>query len=74
MSKRVRFADQIRHAIDESGLSRYAICKQIKLDQGAMSRFMKGKSGLLMETLDRLADLLDLNVTVGRKDKRSKGR
>jgi transcriptional regulator with XRE-family HTH domain len=60
--KHKRFSDQIRAAVDASGLSRYAICKAIGFNQGAMSRFMAGKGGLSMEMLDRLADLLGLAV------------
>ena len=57
-----RFSDQIRDAVDASGMSRYRICKEIGLSQPTMSRFMAGRSGLSMESLDRLADLLGLAV------------
>jgi transcriptional regulator with XRE-family HTH domain len=57
-----RFSDQIRDAVDASGLSRYAICKAIDLNQGAMSRFMAGKSGLSLDALDRLAECIGLDV------------
>jgi transcriptional regulator with XRE-family HTH domain len=60
------FGDQIRQAVDASGLSRYAICKAIQLNQGAMSRFMSGKSGLSMDALDRLAEHIGLEVAIRR--------
>jgi transcriptional regulator with XRE-family HTH domain len=60
----VRFSDQIRDAVNASELSRYRICAEIKLSQPAMSRFMAGRSGLSMEVLDRLAELLGLTVVV----------
>lgn len=69
MSKRVSFSDQIRKAIDESGMSRYEICKRLELDQGAMSRFMHGKQGLELATIDRLAEMLGLEIT-SKKGKR----
>lgn len=59
-----RFSDQIRVAVDASEQSRYAICKAIGLNQGAMSRFMAGKGGLSMEVVDRLAEFLGLRVVV----------
>ena len=57
-----RFSDEIRDAVNASGMSRYRICRTIDLNQGAMSRFMNGRGGISMETLDRLAELLGLTI------------
>ena len=63
MSKtRTQFSDQIRQAVEASGLSRYRICKDAGIDQAAFSRFMAGKVGLSMPTVDALADVLGLDV------------
>ena len=66
------FSDQIRRAIEQSGLSRYAICKQIEVDQSTMSRFMHGKGGLSMEALDRLARVLGLAVVTKTESKKER--
>ena len=55
-------SDEVRQAVDASGMSRYAICKRLELGEAAMSRFMNGKAGLGMKTLDRLAELLNLHI------------
>jgi transcriptional regulator with XRE-family HTH domain len=57
-----RFSDQLRDAVAGSGMSRYAICKAVGLTQSSMSRFMNGKGGLSLDTIDKLADLLGLTV------------
>jgi transcriptional regulator with XRE-family HTH domain len=62
---RRKLSDQVRDAVDASGMSRYALCKAIGLNQGTMSRFMKG-GGLSLDTLDRLAEVLGLEATVKR--------
>jgi len=72
MKKQAAFSDEIRCAVDGSGMSRYEICKRIGLDQAVMSRFMTGKSGLGLKTLDRLAPLLDLHISTGAKKGRRK--
>jgi transcriptional regulator with XRE-family HTH domain len=75
MAKRRRkLSDQVRRAVESSGLSRYAICKALGLAQATMSRFMSGQGGLSMDYLDALADLLDLNVTTGDTKPAEKGR
>ncbi len=68
-----KLSDQLREAIDASGMSRYAVCKALGVDQGLMSRFMAGKGGLSMETIDMLADLLGLKL-VRTKPAKGKGR
>ncbi len=57
-----KLTDQLSKAIDHNaqGMTRYAICKASGLDQSTLSRFMAGKSGLALETVDKLGELLGL--------------
>jgi ribosome-binding protein aMBF1 (putative translation factor) len=65
-----KLTDQLREAIDRSGMSRYAVAKAIGLDQSTLSRFMSGKAGLALGTVDELGELLGLKlVTKNTKDK-----
>ena len=57
-----RLSDQVRAAIRDSGLSRYAICKAAGIDQAAMSRFMAGKTNLTLTSVDALAVVLGLEI------------
>ena len=59
--QRIKLSDQIRQAVDASGLSRYRIAKELGISESTMSRFMAG-SGLRLENLDALADLLELDI------------
>jgi transcriptional regulator with XRE-family HTH domain len=73
-SGRLTLSDQLRRAVDDSGLTRYRICAEIGIAQSVMSRFMAGKGGLSLATIDRLADLLGLNITSAkRRNKRQEG-
>ncbi len=62
-------SDQIRRVVDRSGLSRYRICQQIDLDQALRSRLMSGQGRLSIKSLDRLAKLLGLTVSVKKPKK-----
>jgi hypothetical protein len=70
---REKLCDQVRRAVDASGRSRYAICKAVGLAEATMSRFMNGRGGLSMASLDALADLLDLNIAAGKATRAKKG-
>lgn len=67
--KHNQLSDQIRRAVDASGMSRYAICKAVGINQAALSRFMSGKVGLQLSTLDALADMLKLELIPLQKKK-----
>jgi ribosome-binding protein aMBF1 (putative translation factor) len=73
-SKQAKLSDQIRQAIDSSGMSRYAIAKAIDLDQSVLSRFMAGTSGLSVQTLDRLGALLKLKIIIENHATKTEGR
>ena len=67
-------ADQIRAAVDECGMSRYALGKLIGMDKAVMSRFMAGKGFLSEESLNRLAGALNLSIVVGTKPEPKAGK
>jgi hypothetical protein len=69
-----KLSDQLRQAIDASVMSRYAVCKALNLDQGLMSRFMAGKAGLSVETIDKLGELLGLQLVTTKKPEKGKAR
>jgi len=54
------FSDQLRSAIRDSGLSVYAIAQSTAIDKAVLSRFMNGKSGLSVTSIDRLCTVLGL--------------
>jgi transcriptional regulator with XRE-family HTH domain len=59
--------DQLRQAIDDSGLTRYQIAKATGIDESALAKFYNGHRGLSMEALNSLGEFLQLRITLGRK-------
>jgi transcriptional regulator with XRE-family HTH domain len=66
--------DQVRQAIDDSGLSRYEVAKRTGIDESALSKFHLGRRGLSMEALNALGELLELKITLGYKRSKKKGK
>ena len=64
--------DTIRHAIDASGHSRYRIAQETNIAQSQLSRLMSGERGLRIDTVQRLADYLGLEIIVRPKRGRAK--
>ena len=60
-------SDQLRQAIDDSGLTRYRIAKETGINEGALCQFYNGHRGLSMESMNALGELLELKITMGRK-------
>lgn len=58
-----RLSDQLRRLIDCSGMSRYRLSQEAGIDQAMLSRFMAGKGGLGMQSIDALAAALNVCLT-----------
>jgi hypothetical protein len=59
--------DQVRQAIERSGKSRYWLWKQTQIDQSALSKFVAGKAGLSVQSVNALLDALGLEVKLVKK-------
>ena len=59
--------DQLRQAIDDSGLTRYRIAKETGISESALAQFYNGHRGLSMNALNALGEFLDLKIVLGRK-------
>jgi ribosome-binding protein aMBF1 (putative translation factor) len=68
--RRDKLTDQIRRAINESGVSRYRLWKETGIDQAVLSRFVAGKAGMTLKSLDVLADALGLRIVAGRSKRK----
>ena len=70
--QKAKLSKQLRRIVDDCGMSRYRIWKEVGIDQGTLSRFMAG-GGLSLDNIDKLASLLDLRISTDRR-RQSKGR
>jgi hypothetical protein len=63
---RQSLSDQLRAAIAASGRSEYDLSTAAVVDQGSVTRFMRGERSWTLETADRLAEVLGLELAPGR--------
>ena len=61
--------EQVRQAIERSGLSRYRIAQETGISQSQLSRLMSGDAGLSFPKLEMLLDYLGYKITVKKKRK-----
>ncbi len=57
-----KLSDAIRRAIDDSPMSKYAICKKLNINQGHMSKFMHREAAFSQDRLDELGLLFGLRI------------
>ena len=68
-----KISEQIRRAIDESGLTRYRIAQLAEIDESALGKFYRGDRMLSLKALDRLGAVLNLEIVI-RKSGKPKGK
>jgi hypothetical protein len=65
-----RFSDQLRRAIRESELSRYAISKATGVSEAVLCRFVAGTAGMSLDSIDKLMTFLGLEIRPRRRGRK----
>ncbi|PHS04014.1 MAG: hypothetical protein COA78_17110 [Blastopirellula sp.] len=63
MSKTKTISDQLRSAIAESDLSSAELSRLSGIPESSISRFLKGKAGLLQGSIDALGICLNARIS-----------
>ena len=61
--KPTSLTDQLRHFIEAGEMSRYELSKITGIDKAVLSKFVHGKCGLSMQSLDKIGETLSLQIT-----------
>lgn len=61
--RRRKLSDQIRGAFASSGLSRFKLAKEAGVAYAVVHRFISSKRDITLETADKLAAVLGLELT-----------
>jgi len=69
-----RLTNAIRAAVKASDQTPYAIAKGANVARSQLSRLLSGESGMTVDTIERLADYLELRITIEPRAKITKGR
>lgn len=69
-----KLTDAIRAAVKASDQTPYAIAKGAGVARSQLSRLLSGESGMTVDTIERLADYLGLQITMEPKGKARKDR
>ena len=59
-----KLLNAIKKAIELSNKSRYRIARDTGIDEGRLSRFMSGQTGLSVEAVETLADYLGIEIII----------
>jgi len=62
---------QMHRILAECGLSRYEIAKRSGVSEATLSRFVNRQQGLSTDTLDKLAEVLNLELTTKRPKRKA---
>jgi transcriptional regulator with XRE-family HTH domain len=65
-----KLVDAMRRAVETSGKTRYRIAKESGVSAGQLSRLVSGERGMTVDTLERLAKHLGLQITIAPKDEK----
>jgi len=74
-TKRKPIREQLKEAILNADVSRYRIAKETGLTEASLSRFLNDVAGLSLDSIDKIGDYLELDITTReRKPRKRKGK
>ena len=74
-AKRKPISEQLKGAILNADVSRYRIAKETGLTEASLSRFLNDVAGLSLDSIDKIGDYLELDITTReRKPRKRKGK
>jgi transcriptional regulator with XRE-family HTH domain len=59
---RQAIADQVRRLVSERGISGFALAKATGIARSNVNRFLRGETGLTLDSFERVAEVLGLRV------------
>lgn len=74
MTRKGTFSDDLRRAIQQSGVTRYRISQDTGVSEAVLCKFMQGERGMLLPSIDKLYAYLGLRLVAEKTTKRAKGR
>jgi transcriptional regulator with XRE-family HTH domain len=63
VAERWRLLDTVREAIAESGIEPAEMARRSGIDKAALSRFLRGTTGLSVESVEKIAPVVGLKIT-----------
>ena len=72
MARRTNIEDQLRRAIVQGPMTRYALSKETGVPQSVLSEFVHGNRSLTLTTAAKLADVLGLEIVQTRPVRKAK--
>lgn len=63
----VNITEQLRRAIETSGMSRFQLARLSGVSEAALSRFMSGKRSIGLDSVDKLAVVLKLRLVIPKR-------
>lgn len=74
MAKKQLFSDQLRKAVEECGVTRYRISKDLGISEPLLSRFVHSDIGLSLSNIDKICEYIGARLMVDSPKSKRKGR
>ena len=65
--------DRLREVLKREGITPYRLWKELGIDQSVMSKFLRGKGGISLKTMERIADHLGYELTLVKRQPSRRG-